>query len=135
MTSSYYRGAHGILIVFDITARRSFENINSYLKEIEKNTTDYKTVEKILIGNKIDKMDERQVTKEEAETFAKSNGLLYLETTAEDSSISRVFQILVDRVLLNPQLVQNNTPNLSSTLVELEEEKSYFEDNCCLFHI
>ena len=71
--ASYYKGANGILVVYDITNRKSFENLNSWLIEIEKNGN--KNVYKLLIGNKSDLEDERKVSKEEGIEFAQINGI------------------------------------------------------------
>jgi small GTP-binding protein len=78
---SYYKGASGILVVYDITNRESFEHVNSWLIEIEKNGN--KNVYKFLIGNKNDLEDQRVVTKEEGEEFASINGMDFFETSAK----------------------------------------------------
>ena len=79
--ASYYKGASGILVVYDITNRESFEHVNSWLIEIEKNGN--KNVYKFLIGNKNDLEDQRVVTKEEGEEFASINGMDFFETSAK----------------------------------------------------
>ena len=66
--SSYYRIAHGIMLVYDITNLISFQNLNSWLIEIEKNAS--KNVYKILVGNKCDMENEREVTVKQREYFA-----------------------------------------------------------------
>ena len=79
--ASYYKGANGILVVYDITERKSFDNLNSWLIEIEKNGN--KNVYKLLIGNKSDLEDERQISKEEGKEFAEINGMQFFETSAK----------------------------------------------------
>ena len=79
--ASYYKGASGILVVYDITNRESFEHVNSWLIEIEKNGN--KNVYKFLIGNKNDLEEQRLITKEEGEEFASINGLDFFETSAK----------------------------------------------------
>ena len=79
--ASYYKGANGILVVYDITNRESFEHVNSWLIEIEKNGN--KNVYKFLIGNKNDLEEQRLITKEEGEEFASINGLDFFETSAK----------------------------------------------------
>ncbi len=79
--ASYYKGANGILVVYDITNRESFEHLNSWLIEIEKNGN--KNVYKLLIGNKNDLEDQRVITKDEGEEFASINGLEFFETSAK----------------------------------------------------
>ena len=79
--SSYYRGAHGILLIFDLTEIESFNNLNNWLTEIEKNAN--KNVVKVLIGNKCDLEDKRVISFEKAKDFADSNNMKYIETSAK----------------------------------------------------
>ena len=79
--ASYYKGANGILVVYDITNRESFEHLNSWLIEIEKNGN--KNVYKLLIGNKSDLEDQRDIKKVEGEEFASINGMEFFETSAK----------------------------------------------------
>ena len=81
--ANYYKGANGILVVYDITNRESFEHLNSWLIEIEKNGN--RNVYKILIGNKADLEDRRNIQKEEGKEFADINGMDFFETSAKTS--------------------------------------------------
>lgn len=83
ITSSYYRGAHGIIVVFDVTNTSTFENIQKWLQEIDRYAVD--GVPRLLVGNKCDLAGERKVSREEAEEFAQSLGLTYLETSAKSA--------------------------------------------------
>jgi len=80
--NSYYKGAHGILLVFDITDKQSFKDLQVWLAEVEKYGR--QDIVKILIGNKKDLESQRQVTTAEAKQFAESLGMKYLETSAKD---------------------------------------------------
>ena len=84
ITASYYRGGNGVLVVYDITDRDSFDNLNSWLIEIEKNAN--KNVYKLLIGNKSDLEEKRKVTYQEGKDFATSNGMQFMETSAKTAS-------------------------------------------------
>jgi Ras-related protein Rab-1A len=64
ITSSYYRGAHGIIIVYDITDRESFDNVKQWLNEIDRYACE--NVNKLLVGNKSDLDSKRQVDTSEA---------------------------------------------------------------------
>ncbi len=83
ITSSYYRGAHAIMIVFDVTDVESFNNVRNWLQEIDKFAND--AVNKILVGNKSD-LPNRQVDTAQARDFAASLGIPYIETSAKTSA-------------------------------------------------
>ena len=98
ITASYYRGGNGVLVVYDITDRDSFDNLNSWLIEIEKNTN--KNVYKLLIGNKCDLEDKRKVTYQEGKDFATSNGMQFIETSAKaDTKVKDAFEMLTQEII------------------------------------
>ena len=98
ITASYYRGGNGVLVVYDITERESFENLNSWLIEIEKNAN--KNVYKLLIGNKCDLEDKRKVTFQEGKDFAESNGMKFMETSAKTASkVQEAFELLTNEII------------------------------------
>ena len=98
ITASYYRGGNGVLVVYDITDRDSFENLNSWLIEIEKNAN--KNVYKLLIGNKCDLEDKRKVTYQEGKDFATSNGMQFIETSAKnDTKVKDAFELLTQEII------------------------------------
>jgi len=70
ITSSYYRGAHGIVIVYDVTDRDSFEAVKNWIGEIDKYSDE--KVFKFLVGNKCDLADRRQVSTEEGRKYGTS---------------------------------------------------------------
>ncbi|CAD8097094.1 unnamed protein product [Paramecium sonneborni] len=84
ITCNYYRGAHGIIIVYDITDRESFDSVKMWMSEIDKYAQD--DVIRMLIGNKCDMEDKRTVSYEEGETLAKQLKLQFLETSAKQST-------------------------------------------------
>jgi len=90
ISSSYYRGAHGIVVVFDVCSQASFNNIDGWLKQIDMFAAD--SVSRMIVGTKIDCAGKRQVEKEIAEAFAKDRGLNYLEVSAQTGeNIEHVF--------------------------------------------
>ena len=98
ITASYYRGVNGVLVVYDITDRDSFDNLNSWLIEIEKNAN--KNVYKLLIGNKCDLEDKRKVTYQEGKDFATSNGMQFIETSAKaDTKVKDAFEMLTQEII------------------------------------
>ena len=84
VTSAYYRGAVGALLVYDITKRQTFEHIPRWLEELRGHAD--KNIVIMLVGNKIDLEDEREVATEDAKEFAEKEGLFFLETSALDAT-------------------------------------------------
>merc|ERR1712176_1275468 len=84
ITSSYYRGAHGIIVVFDVTSPETFNNVQKWLQEIDRYACE--NVHKLLVGNKCDLASERKVKTEEAKDFADQLNLNFLEPSAKDST-------------------------------------------------
>ncbi|KAG8384891.1 hypothetical protein BUALT_Bualt04G0166100 [Buddleja alternifolia] len=80
ITRSYYRGAAGALLVYDITRRETFNHLASWLEDARQHANPNMTI--MLVGNKSDLAHRRAVSKEEGEQFAKENGLLFLEVSA-----------------------------------------------------
>jgi len=84
ITSAYYRGAVGALIVYDIAKHLTFENVDRWLKEL-RDHADANTVI-MLVGNKSDLRHLRSVTSDEAKLFAERNSIAFIETSALDST-------------------------------------------------
>jgi hypothetical protein len=83
ITSSYYRGAHGIIIVYDVTDDESYASVERWMTEIDRFAG--QDVNKMLVGNKCDLEAKRKTDKETAEAFAKERGLPFFETSAKDN--------------------------------------------------
>lgn len=83
ITSSYYRGAHGIIVVYDVTERESFECIKQWMNEIDRYATE--NVNRLLVGNKCDLEAQRKVTFDEGSEMGKSFGIKFLECSAKNS--------------------------------------------------
>ncbi|KAD2392879.1 hypothetical protein E3N88_39856 [Mikania micrantha] len=84
ITSSYYRGAHGIIIVYDVTDMESFNNVKQWLSEIDRYASE--NVNKLLVGNKCDLTDSRAVSYDTAKEFADEIGIPFMETSAKDAT-------------------------------------------------
>ena len=100
ITRTYYKGAAGALLVYDITRRDTFTHVTKWLEEVKSNSS--KSICIILIGNKKDLEDKRQVTYEEGENFAKENGLMFLETSAKTAyNVVEAFNLSAQAILNN----------------------------------
>ncbi|EPB84339.1 GTP-binding protein ypt2 [Mucor circinelloides 1006PhL] len=79
--AAYYRGAMGILLVYDTTDERSFANVRNWFSNIEQHASE--GVNKILIGNKCDMEDKRAITKDQGQNLANELGIRFMETSAK----------------------------------------------------
>jgi len=84
LTSSYYRGAQGIILAYDVSRRDTFESLDEWLNEIEiYSPNGGANIVKILVGNKVDR--DRTVPREEGEEWARDHGMIFLETSAKEN--------------------------------------------------
>ncbi len=94
----YYRGAKGALLVFDITMRQSFVNVDKWYDQIRKFSGN--DVPIILVGNKIDLVDSRVISTDEVQVYAAQKGMPYFETSAKtDYAVNDVFLKLAEVIL------------------------------------
>jgi len=84
ITSSYYRGAHGIIVVYDVTESDSFNNVRQWLHEIDRYANE--NVNKLLVGNKSDLTSKKAVDYQTAKAFADEIGIPFLETSAKNAT-------------------------------------------------
>lgn len=97
ITSSYYRGAHGIIVVYDVTDQESFNNVKQWLQEIDRYASD--GVNKLLIGNKADLVDKKVVDTKDAMEFANKLHIPFLETSAKDRmNVELAFLTMSDEI-------------------------------------
>ena len=129
--SSYFKGAHGILLIFDITSRDSFKELENWLGEVERNASSQ--ILKILIGNKCDLEEEREISKDEGEAFAMRNGMQYIETSAKiNTNVNEAFEALA-KIMVEYNNKKNSTTNEKKTIkvnkgADLSTEK---KKKCC----
>jgi len=97
ITSTYYRGAHGIIIVYDVTESETFQNVKVWLAEIEKCASP--GVHKLLVGNKCDLVGRRQVEYETAKAYAEKLSIPFLETSAKAATnVEKAFLVLAQQI-------------------------------------
>lgn len=100
VTSAYYRGALGALVVYDITRRTTFDSIPRWLEELQ--THSDTTVARMLVGNKCDLGNIRGVSVEEGKALAEANGLFFMETSALDSTnVKQAFDMVIREIYNN----------------------------------
>ncbi|KAJ1448352.1 putative Rab18 family GTPase [Pelagophyceae sp. CCMP2097] len=131
LTSSYYRGAHGIIFVYDVTRRDTFENLQQWLQEVEVYTPGGGAdVVKLLVGNKVD--CDRVVPKADGEAWARRKGMLFLEASAKTAfGVEQAFDEVCAKVLENPVLVSSTAPGAKRNGVKLNAGGKAEQKGCC----
>ncbi|KAG8851011.1 Insulin-like growth factor 2 mRNA-binding protein 3 [Tulasnella sp. 330] len=132
ITSSYYRGAQGIILVYDVSNRKSFDALSGWLSEVQEHAND--AIVKILIGNKVDKEVLRVVSEAEGASFAKEKGTLFMEASAKTSvGVREAFRDVVTTMETREKskapplkikllLIGNSSVGKSSLLLRFAEE-------------
>ena len=114
IAKNYFKGAHGIILIYDVTNKDTFESVRNWIKQIKEEVNDNVCI--ILVGNKIDMEDQRVVTKEQGESMANEYGLTHYECSAKTGdNVEKSFNDLVkttvenfSKVVGNIQLKKNN---------------------------
>merc|ERR1712169_89819 len=130
ITSSYYRGAHGICVVYDVTDMDSFNNVKQWLQEIDRYATE--GVNKLLVGNKSDMTDKRAVEYTVAKEFADSLGIPFLETSAKNASnVEQAFLTMARQI---KERMGTTTANNTKPSVQVGQGQGVGNNNnnsCC----
>lgn len=112
LIKTFYRGAHGCLVVYDITNRASFNNIGSWIKDLHDNCMS--NIPIFIIGNKTDLSNNREVSHEEGKKYADDNKYTFFEISAKDyNDVCKVFNSLILNILANNIILSNNSIDLS----------------------
>ena len=134
ITSTYYKGAKGAFIVYDITNRLTFESVDKWIQDLNLNSD--KNITLLLIGNKKDLADKRDVTTEEGEEKAKSFGLAFLEASAlTGENIDKVFDNMLKEVYTKLTIEKKNSGEIDyiniGNNIEINDQ-SEKTSTCCL---
>ncbi|XP_062185767.1 ras-related protein RABC1-like isoform X1 [Phragmites australis] len=134
LTSSYYRGAQGIIMVYDVTRRDTFTDLSDiWTKEIDLYSTNQDCI-KMLVGNKVDKQEsERAVTKKEGIEFAREYGCLFLECSAKTKvNVEQCFEELVLKILDTPSLLADASSGTKKNIFKQKPpETDAAASSCC----
>jgi len=129
ITSSYYRGAHGIIVVYDVTDQESFNNVKQWLNEIERYACE--KVNKLLVGNKCDLVSKKAVSYEVAKAFADKLDIPFLETSAKAATnVEKAFLTMADEIKNN---ITTNTVTAThqKKTVDPTQTDSVGSSGCC----
>jgi Ras-related protein Rab-1A len=126
ITSSFYRGAHGVILVYDVSDFFSFQNLSQWIKEIERYSCD--NISKLLVGNKSDLVDQRKISYEQGKDFADILKLDFIETSARNSqNINETFLALTKKIISKfpkPESSFKSKTNISNNNKKIKR-------NCC----
>jgi small GTP-binding protein len=138
ITSAYYRGAIGALVIYDITTALTFSSLGKWLQELRENADTNIVI--MLVGNKTDLADKRAVSVDEGIGFSKSENILFIETSARDSSnVSEAFTTLMTEVvgkLAGKDLKGGDAPPVTplkpgGVVIAPATDKAKKEGGCC----
>eukprot|EP00826_Nyctotherus_ovalis_P046715 TRINITY_DN5312_c0_g2_i8.p1 TRINITY_DN5312_c0_g2~~TRINITY_DN5312_c0_g2_i8.p1 ORF type:complete len:204 (-),score=43.77 TRINITY_DN5312_c0_g2_i8:99-710(-) len=130
LTSSYYKGAHAVCMIFSISDRESFTNLDKWLKEYEENRSNHEALI-MLVANKVD-LPNREVTQEEALRYANKNSMLYTEVSAKTSKgIQDLFSELAHKVVEQNEDLTNCVNNLKGVELGKKTAVPGYVFSCC----
>ncbi|MBA0850022.1 hypothetical protein Goshw_024295 [Gossypium schwendimanii] len=133
LTSSYYRGAQGIILVYDVTRRETFTNLSTvWAKEVELYSTNQDCV-KMLVGNKVDRDSERAVSREEGMELAKELGCMFLECSAKTrKNVEQCFEGLSLKIMEVPSFLEEGSAiGKRNMLKHKPEYRGHHDGGCC----
>eukprot|EP01018_Ginkgo_biloba_P012384 Gb_26307 [translate_table: standard] len=132
LTSSYYRGAQGIILVYDVTRRETFTNLSDvWAKEVDLYSTNQDCI-KMLVGNKVDRENDRAVSKKEGIALARQYGCLFLECSAKTRvNVENCFEELVLKILDTPSLLAEGATGGRRNIFKQKQANDANTGSCC----
>ena len=133
LTPNYFRNAEGVVLAYDVTNSESFDNLKFWINSIKSNLGEKNIfIPIIIIGNKIDMEDMRDITKEDASKFAKENNYKYFETSAKTGEgVDEAIRDLVNQVLANSDKNEAAKGERKSLKIEDNKENNQKKKGCC----
>lgn len=130
ITSVYYKGANGCIMVYDITNKNSFNNIHNWLIELEKYSP--KDIPILLVGNKSDMTKERMVSEEDGIQLAKDYNLDFVETSAKkNDNIDTAFLSLSEKIKVIQKPIRDKQIDISSFKITPQANNNNNKPKCC----
>ncbi|XP_059218184.1 ras-related protein Rab-1A [Stomoxys calcitrans] len=130
ITSSYYRGAHGIIVVYDCTDQESFNNVKQWLEEIERYACE--NVNKLLVGNKSDLTTKKVVDHTTAAEYANQLGIPFLETSAKSATnVEQAFMTMAAEIKNRVGPPSSATENTSKVKIDQGRPVENTKSGCC----
>ena len=121
ITQVFYKGAHALIFMYDVTDQNSFKNLSNWIKQVEAHGE--KNIVKVLVGNNCDKLD-RVVTEEEGKKLAEDFSIGFFETSHKtDKNVSEVFYYLIDEILKANRINLSDSINLDVKYKKNKKEK------------
>ena len=133
LTQNYFRNAQGVLLTFDVTNTESFDNLKDWINSIKKNMEGNNVfIPLIIIGNKIDMEDSREIQKEDAQKFATENKYKYFETSAKTGEgVDDAIRDLVNQVLSSKQANEGKDEGRKSVQIKAGNIQGEKKKGCC----
>mmetsp|Transcript_2864 Transcript_2864/g.4662 ORF Transcript_2864/g.4662 Transcript_2864/m.4662 type:complete len:211 (+) Transcript_2864:234-866(+) len=131
ITTAYYRGAMGILLVYDVTDEQSFNNIRNWMRQIQQHAAD--NVNKVLIGNKCDMLDKKVIDTARGQALANEFGIPFFETSAKNNiAVEKAFTEIAKDVMkrLQEQEGKDGGPKKAGT-VDIKNQSGTTKKSCC----
>jgi len=126
IAKNFYRGAHGVLLVYDICQKNSFLDVKSWIEQIIENA-DNDDIVMILCGNKCDNEKERKISKEEGENLAKNYGIPFFECSAKNNiNINEMFETMAQKIYTKVGNRQSSSVKLTPNSIKKKIGK------CCI---
>ena len=127
----YIKNTHGIIFVYDITNRVSFNQLSTWIK-VANSKINLDEIPVTILGNKLDLNNERIVNTEEGEKFAKNLSGSFFETSAKDgTNVDKAFDELINKIYENIQYEFENDGNLHEKSFTLTKDKEKKNNKCC----
>lgn len=149
ITRSYFNDVNGIILAFDVTNKKSFQNLPSWIDDINSHVdkkNDELVVPIIIVGNKCDIYDDREISFQEASNWCREHGFTYMESSAKSGyNVKNIFEELTQEIMIKieekTQLIENSkienktlglsASNLNLTKVSKKSKKNKTNERCC----